>query len=313
MPPTDNGPRRDGQAGRGRKRRVPADQARGALVLIGGACAPEGEAFGTFLRLSGASRGSPVVGFTTASGNPERAARHWRRDFADAGASNIQIPIVSTRDQANDPEVAALVRQASGIFLGGGDQVHLIATLSGTAVSEAIRESYMQGAIVCGTSAGAAALTETTMAGGEVDESGNEVEMYIGPGLGLLCFETIIDTHFAQRRRLHRLFVTIAGYPQLLGLGIDEDTALVVHGHVGEVVGNGGVTFVDGRDTVRYDNASRVTKGGELTLSHLRVGLVGTGHKFDLRARELAVLVDGLQDSAAPRSSRGAASAPSSG
>ena len=82
----------------------------------------------------------------------------------------------------------------------------------------------------------------------------------------------------------HRLFVAIAGYP-LLGLGIDEDTALVVHGHVGEVVGRGGVTFVDGRDTVRYDNASRVTKGGELTLSHLRVGLVGTAHKFDLRAR----------------------------
>jgi cyanophycinase len=283
-------------------------------VLIGGACTPEGEALGTFLHLAGADRGSPIVGFTTASGNPERAARHWRQDFADAGVSNVEIPIVSTREQANDPEIAALVRQASGIFLGGGDQVHLIATLSGTAVSEAIRASYMQGAIVCGTSAGAAALTETTMAGGEVDESGNEVEMYIGPGLGLLTYETIIDTHFAQRRRLHRLFVTIAGYPQLLGLGIDEDTALVVHGHVGEVAGVGGVTFVDGRDTVRYDNASRVTTGGELTLSHLRVGLVGTGHKFDLRARELEVLVHGLQDSEAPApsSSRGA-SAPSSG
>jgi cyanophycinase len=143
---------------------------------------------------------------------------------------------------------------------------------------------------VCGTSAGAAALTETTLAGGEVDEDGNEVEMYIGPGLGLLCYRALIDTHFAQRRRLHRLFVAIAGYPQLLGLGIDEDTGLVVHGSVGEVVGKGGVTFVDGRDTVRFDNASQVKKGGELTLSHLRVGLVGTGQRFDLEARELEVL-----------------------
>jgi len=160
-------------------------------------------------------------------------------------------------------------------------------------VGEAIRDAFVRGAVVCGTSAGAAALTETTMAGGEVDEDGNEVEMYIGPGLGLLCFGTLIDTHFAQRRRLHRLFVAIAGYPQLLGLGIDEDTGLIVRGNVGEVVGKGGVTFVDGRDTVRFDNASQVKKGGELTLSHLRVGLVGTGQRFDLEARELAALVRG--------------------
>jgi len=293
--------RRNGPSGAQRKsRRVPADQGRGSLVLIGGACTPQGEALGAFLRLSGADKGAPVVGFTTASRSPKGAAAAWKRDFMAAGVSHVEIPIVDTRDAANDPNVIARVRDASGIFLGGGDQVHLIATIGGTGVAEAIRDAYMRGAVVCGTSAGAAALTETTMAGGEVDEEGNEVEMYIGPGLGLLCFGTVIDTHFAQRRRLHRLFVAIAGYPQLLGLGIDEDTALVVHGHVGEVVGRGGVTFVDGRDTVRYDNASRVTKGGELTLSHLRVGLVGTAHRFDLRARELEALVLGPTSSGGP-------------
>lgn len=260
-------------------------------MLIGGACTPGGEALGAFLRLSGADHGASVVGFTTASSNPRRAAAAWRRDFASVGAPNVDFPIVDTRDAANDAAIADRVHAASGIFLGGGDQVHLIATLSGTLVGTAIREAFMSGAVVGGTSAGAAALTETTMAGGEIDEEGNEVEMYIGPGLGLLCFNAMIDTHFAQRRRLHRLFVAIAGYPQLLGLGIDEDTGLVVHGSTGEVVGKGGVTFVDGRDTVRFDNASQVKKGGELTLSHLRVGLVGTGQRFDLEARELSVLV----------------------
>jgi cyanophycinase len=267
------------------------DGARGALVLIGGASSPDGDALGAFFRLSGADHGAPVVGFTTASSNPRRAAELWRRDFESVGVHNVEIPIVDTRDKANDQGIADLVSGASGVFLGGGDQVHLIATLSGTVVGEAIRDAFLAGAVVAGTSAGAAALTETTMAGGEVDDEGNEVEMYIGPGLGLLCFRTLIDTHFAQRRRLHRLFVAIAGYPQLLGLGIDEDTGLVVHGSIGEVVGKGGVTFVDGRDTVRYDNASKVTKGGELTLSHLRVGLVGTGQRFDLEARELEALV----------------------
>ena len=287
--------RNNGRTGRRQstgKRRPAADRARGALVLIGGACTPHGDALGSFIRLSGADHGAPVVGFTTASSNPRRAAAAWQRDFASVGVPNVEFPIVDSREAANDPATADRVRAAAGIFLGGGDQVHLIATLSGTLVGTAIRDAYLAGAVVGGTSAGAAALTETTMAGGEMDEEGNEVEMYIGPGLGLLCFNAMIDTHFAQRRRLHRLFVAIAGYPQLLGLGIDEDTGLVVHGSTGEVVGKGGVTFVDGRDTVRFDNASQVKKGGELTLSHLRVGLVGTGQRFDLEARELSLLVE---------------------
>src|SRR5688500_7843375 len=292
MTASDNGGRRGRRRSDRLARRAEVDEATGALILIGGACTPTGDAFGAFVRLANADKGAPIVGFTTASGNAERAAAAWRRDFRSVGVTNIEIPLVKSRDAANDARIASLVDGASGVFLGGGDQVHLIATLSGTRVGDAIRAAFVRGAVVCGTSAGAAALTETTLAGGEVDEDGNEVEMYIGPGLGLLCFGTLLDTHFAQRRRLQRLFVAIAGYPQLLGLGIDEDTGLVVHGHVGEVVGKGGVTFVDGRDTVRFDNASRVKKGGELTLSHLRVGLVGTGQRFDLEARELEVLVN---------------------
>jgi cyanophycinase len=89
------------------------------------------------------------------------------------------------------------------------------------------------------------------------------------------------------------LFVVIAGNPQLLGLGIDEDTALIVRGHLGEVVGAGGVTFVDGRDSVRFDNAGDLEKGRQLTLSHLRVGIVGTHYHLNLRERELEVLVQG--------------------
>ena len=85
----------------------------------------------------------------------------------------------------------------------------LVASLGGSCTLTEIKALYRRGGIVCGTSAGAAALTELTMAGGEIDEEGNLVEQYIGPGLGLLGFETIVDTHFQQRRRLQRLFVVI--------------------------------------------------------------------------------------------------------
>src|SRR5215211_4481936 len=119
MADVDNGNRR-GRRPRtgGARRRAPADQATGALVLIGGACAPTGDALGAFIRLSGADRGAPLVGFTTASRNPVRAAAAWRRDFEMAGVQQMEIPIVGTRTASDDPGIAALVAGAGGIFLG---------------------------------------------------------------------------------------------------------------------------------------------------------------------------------------------------
>ena len=262
----------------------------GTLVMIGGACTPTGDALGAFLKLAAAAEGGPIIGITSASRDVRGSAAHWRNDFKSAGIDDFEFPIIETRDDACQREIAKKISKARGIFLGGGDQVKLITTLSGTPVGDAIWDSYVSGGIVCGTSAGAAALTELTLAGNEMDEEGNLVEQYIGPGLGLLGFKTLIDTHFSQRRRLYRLFVAIAEYPEIMGLGIDEDTAMIVRGEVGTVAGKGGVTFVDGR-TVRFDNAEEVTKGRQLTLSSLRVGIVGTGYTFNLRARELDALL----------------------
>ena len=264
--------------------------ASGTLVLMGGAVEPRNEAFQQFLRLTDAHAGAPIVGLTTASADPAGAAKAWLGDFRRAGAPNVRIPIFGKACDGRDREIASSIGEAAAVFLGGGDQVKLVAALGGSCTLTAIKALYRRGGVICGTSAGAAALTELTMAGGEIDEEGNLVEQYIGPGLGLLGFGTIVDTHFQQRRRLQRLFVVIAQNTELLGLGIDEDTSLIVRGHVGEVVGAGGVTFVDGRETVRFDNADEIEKGRQLTLSHLRVGIVGTKYQLDLRKRELANL-----------------------
>lgn len=264
----------------------------GPLVLIGGACTPTGRALGSFIDLA-RGRGGPIIGITAASEKPTESARRWRADFASVGVHDIEFPRVRRNSAKLDRELAARIDDAGAVFLGGGNQVKLVAELSGSRAEESLKALSHRGGVVCGTSAGAAALTMLTMAGGEIDEEGNLVEQYLGPGFGLLDFETIVDTHFARRRRLQRLFVVIAGNPQLLGLGIDEDTALVVRGHLAEVVGAGGVTFVDGRDSVRFDNAGDLEAGRQLTLSHLRVGIVGTHYHLNLRERELEVLVQG--------------------
>jgi cyanophycinase len=269
---------------------------RGTLVLIGGACDPQGDAFGRFVELANGRDGGRIVGITTASMHPERSAREWLKAFDQAGATHVEMPIIDSRDRAQDARVAKMLVDADGIFLGGGDQVHLVTTLGGSRVGRALREAHAAGAVVCGTSAGAAALTETILAGGEPDEYGEMQKLHLGPGFGLLGFGAMIDTHFSQRRRLQRLFMVIARNAELMGLGIDEDTAMVVRGHLAEVVGRGSVTFVDGRG-VRFDNADECRREGvPLTLSYLRVGIVGAGYALDLRERELEVILEHRRD-----------------
>jgi cyanophycinase len=292
----------NGAGARGAMKREPvrrrSDRNGGTLVLIGGACEPTGDALGAFLRECNALDGGKIVGFTTASQDPAGSAREWMKSFQEAGATHVEIPIVARRDQAQDRRIVRMIEEADGIFFGGGDQVHLVATLGGSRVDRAVREAYASGATICGTSAGAAALTETILAGGEPDEYGQMQDLHLGPGFGLLGFRAMIDTHFTQRRRLQRLFMVIAQNPETLGLGIDEDTALVVQGHLGEVVGKGSVTFVDGRG-VRFDNADECLDGKPLTLSYLRVGIVGAGYTLNLRERELEVLVQTRREEAA--------------
>lgn len=264
----------------------------GALILIGGNATVNGQALSAFFELARAQRGERVVGLMAASVEPVKSAHFWKSAFHSVGAKDAEFPMLLPRNSKTDTECAALIDESRGVFLGGGDQVKLVSTLSGTKTEKAIKALFERGGVIAGTSAGAAALTELTMAGGELDPEGNLVEQYLGPGLGLLAHDAIVDTHFSERQRLQRLFLVIASNTQLLGVGIDEDTGLVVHGHVGEVVGSGGVTFVDGRSTVRYDNAGSLETGRQLTISHLRVGIVGTGHHLDLVRREVAELHD---------------------
>jgi cyanophycinase len=273
-----------------------SEMRQGALVLIGGAAHPTGAALGAFLRLANAQEGGKIVTLTSASYDPASSAREWMIAFEAAGATHVEIPIIDRRDRAQDLRVARMIEDADGIFFGGGDQVQLVTTLGGTRLERAVREAYARGAIVSGTSAGAAALTETVLAGGEPDEYGQMKALHLGPGFGLLGFRTLVDTHFVQRRRLQRLFLAVAQNPDLLGLGIDEDTALVVRGAVGEVVGSGSVTFVDGLG-LRFDNADEVMQGRPLTVSHVRVGMAGAGYALNFRERELEVVLSSRRDS----------------
>ena len=142
--------------------------------------------------------------------------------------------------------MAAVVRDATGIFLTGGNQLRLSSMVGGTRLADAILTRFREGAVVAGTSAGASAISSHMIAFGASGATPKHRMAQIAAGLGLLP-GVIVDQHFQQRNRLGRLLSLIAQNPMLLGLGVDEDTAGVVGpDQVMEVIGRGSITVVDG-------------------------------------------------------------------
>jgi cyanophycinase len=205
----------------------------GRLLAIGGAAGP-----GLLARFAELA-GRHILVVATASAEPDDLETRYVEAFDRLGAGSVRPLRLSTRAAANDPAVAAELNAATGVFFTGGDQERITATLGGTLADSELQRLVANRALVLGgTSAGAAMMSGTMIVGGD----GAAVQT--GPGLEFLP-GVLIDMHFAERGRLHRLLAAVARYPHELGLGIDEDTAILVDGDRFEVLGSGSVTVVD--------------------------------------------------------------------
>src|SRR4029078_10539005 len=189
-----------------------------------------------------------------------------------------------TRAQATDDTVSLALRDATGVFMTGGNQLRLSSTIGGTRVAYAVLEHFRKGAVIAGTSAGASAMSSHMIAFGASGATPKHRMAQIAAGLGGLP-GVIVDHHFQQRNRLGRLLSLIAQNPSLLGLGVDEDTAGVVGpDHVMDVIGRGSVTIVDGpaSETDAWD----VRGHRPLMISNVVLHSLPAGYRFDLHRRE---------------------------
>lgn len=171
--------------------------------------------------------------------------------FNQLGVHNRTWVPISDRDHAGDPEYARRLSQSDGIYITGGDQKRLLATIGGTPIETALRQALRErGACIGGTSAGASAMSEHMLAMGPSRSLPEKGAASLAAGLGFLK-HVVIDQHFSERQRLGRLLSVLAQNPGLIGVGIDEDTALVIAADRSlEVVGAGAVTILDGRRMV---------------------------------------------------------------
>ena len=256
----------------------------GTVIIIGGAedKVRDRVILSRFVTLAGGTDATIVV-ISTASSLGALAGERYKAVFGELGVKHVRPLHAVTRPQANDETSAITVRDATGIFLTGGNQLRLASTIGGTLLADAILERFRHGAVVAGTSAGASAMSSHMIAFGASGATPKHRMAQIAAGLGLLP-GVIVDQHFQQRNRLGRLLSLIAQNPSLLGLGVDEDTAGVVGpDHVLEVIGRGSITVVDGAGS--ETDAWEIKGHRPLMISGVVLHSLPSGYRFDLRRR----------------------------
>jgi len=258
-------------------------------MVIGGAEDKLGErvVLSRFVQLAGGDQAQIAV-ISTASSLGEAATDLYRHIFSRLGVARVTGLRPETREEANDPAAVEALKNATGIFMTGGNQLRLSSVIGGTKLGSAILDAHGRGIVVAGTSAGASAVATHMMAFGSSGATPKNRMAHVSVGLGLLV-NVVVDQHFEQRTRLGRLLAVVAQSPSLIGLGLDEDTAAIVDGDdILEVIGRGAVTIVDGSDVIT--DAFQVTGHKPMMVSNARLHSLPSGYRFDLRARRVLPL-----------------------
>ena len=256
----------------------------GKLLIIGGGEDKKGECIilKRFIQEAG-GRESRIVVFTAATEYPRQVGMEYEKLFTQLGAQKVQVLDVADRIQANMKGSMELLDDSTGVFFTGGDQLRITGLLGGTSLGKALQKVYEQGVIIAGTSAGASVMSDTMIVGGE-EGTAKKNTITMAPGLGLLR-AVVVDQHFAQRGRIGRLLAAVSHNPYVLGVGIDEDTAILVESSGKfKVVGNQSVTVVDASASVAT-NVSEIDPGQSLVLTPVALHILSKGYGFDLRQR----------------------------
>jgi cyanophycinase len=226
---------------------------------------------------------------TTASSIPEEVGDEYVKAFAQLNVLNVGVLNIKTRDEANSPESLERLKNADVVMLTGGDQLRLTSILGGTAFHHLLIDKYQnENFIISGTSAGAAASSNNMIYQGSSQEALLKGEVKITGGLGFIN-NVIIDTHFVQRGRIGRLLYACASNPINLGIGLGEDTGLlIIDGNSMEAIGSGLVMLVDGTQ-MRDTSITDVEMGAPVSIENLIVHVMAFGDHYDLKNKKLTI------------------------
>ena len=255
---------------------------KGTLIIIGGHEDHEGERE-ILKEVAKHVRNKRLVLSTIASHKPEGYLEKYQATFADLGVTEVTELYVEDRSEAAMEEKLSALDRVEAVFFSGGDQLRITSQIGDTAIEQRIHEIFQNGGLIAGTSAGASMMADTMLVKGQSAASFRIGEVRMAPGLGLLP-NVIIDQHFAERGRIGRLIGAVSQNPRVLGIGIDEDTAIVVEGTRFRVIGSGAVYLVDASD-VTHSNVAEAETAAALSIYDLRLHVLSAGDTFDLETR----------------------------
>ena len=225
----------------------------------------------------------------TASKIPVTVGAEYAKAFAFLGADNVHVLKISKREEALEDEVVERVKKADVIFFTGGDQLRLTSIIGGTPMHDLIIQKYHEeDFIYVGTSAGAHSASKSMIYQGSSQEALLKGEVKITGGLGLID-HVIIDTHFVQRGRIGRLCQAVVSNPKMLGIGLGEDTGLLItNGNLMEALGSGLVILVDGRQ-IADTNITDVDLGEPISIKNLIMHVMSIGDNYQLNEHKFTI------------------------
>ncbi|HYG77038.1 MAG TPA: cyanophycinase [Planctomycetota bacterium] len=272
--------------------RSPADLSKTAapsrLVIIGGAEDKTGacEILQKVVELAGGGE-SRIAVFTCASEFPIEVGEEYKSVLTRLGAGYVSIIDIHTREEANSENLVRLLQKSTGVFFTGGCQLRISTLLGGTRTETTLKDRHARGMLIAGTSAGAAMMSDMMIVRGDSQTHPSIGIVELGYGLGFIS-DVVIDQHFAQRGRLGRLLSAVAQNPRHIGVGIDENTALVVSDRQLRVLGSGSVTIVDTHSSNFSDLMQRgITPAECLALWNIRLHVLPENYGFDLKTLQV--------------------------
>jgi cyanophycinase len=257
---------------------------KGRLLIIGGHEDKTGDRL--ILRTLAKRVGSgKLVVSAVATEHPEESWREYEAVFRGLGVRHVHRLSVESRADGESARSLRTLEGATAVFFTGGDQLRITSVLGDTPVYSRVLEIFLQGGTIAGTSAGASMMSETMIVGGGQNGSHRiAAGLQMAPGLGF-AKDMVIDQHFAERGRISRLLAAVAQNPRILGIGIDENTAieLVPFDHF-RVVGDGAVYVVDG-STVTQTNVAEEEQDRTMSVYNTTVHVMTQGDRLLLETR----------------------------
>jgi len=229
---------------------------------------------------------SRVEVITTASSIPEEVGQNYLDAFAKLGCTNVGVLHIKKREESDTPEFLERISACDGVMFTGGNQMRLSMIFGGTKFLEILHERYEnENFVIAGTSAGAMAMSSTMIYQGSSSVALLKGEVKITTGLAFMN-NVIIDSHFVTRGRFGRLAEAVAGNPGCIGIGLGEDTGvLVTEGNKLEAIGNGLIILFDGHE-IKHSNIADVEHGVPLSIENLIIHVMAKGNHYNVKSRK---------------------------